>query len=94
MSCIDSNGAEVYAMLMGCRELRNLGGHDAIIKGDSFCAIQWGSPVRGQAKCPWRVADLVEEIQHISASLRLSFNHVSREANDTKDSLVRVGAFS
>lgn len=48
----------------------------------------------GQAKCPWRVADLVEEIQHISASLRLSFNHVSREANDTKDSLVRVGAFS
>lgn len=48
MSCIDSNGAEVYARHMGCRELRNLGGHDAIIKGDSFCAIQWGSPVQAK----------------------------------------------
>lgn len=37
--CIDSNGAEIYAMLMGCCELSKLEGYNAIIEGDSFSAI-------------------------------------------------------
>lgn len=40
MNCVDFNGAEMYALLVGCRELRHLGGFHAIIEGDSFSAIQ------------------------------------------------------
>lgn len=29
-------------ILVGCRQLKSLGGHNAIIEGDSFYAIQWG----------------------------------------------------
>lgn len=43
IKCIDSNGAEVFAVLMGWWELRKLDGYNAIIEGDSFSVIQWGS---------------------------------------------------
>lgn len=39
----ESNEAEIYVMLVGCSRLKSLGGHNAIIEGDSFFAIQWGS---------------------------------------------------
>lgn len=55
----ESNEIEVFAMLVGCRELRRLGGHNAIIEVDSFSAIQCGS---GNACYPWRLVDWVEEI--------------------------------
>lgn len=41
VDCLDSNRAEAYAMLMGCRQLRNLGGLNAIIEGESL-----SNPVR------------------------------------------------
>lgn len=53
-------------MLVGCRELRRLGGHNAIIEVDSFSAIQCGS---GNACYPWRLVDWIEVIQLIGASL-------------------------
>ena len=56
VSSSDSNGAEVSALLFGCRELCKLGGYKAIIEGDSFSAIQWAS---GKSTFPWRLADLV-----------------------------------
>lgn len=31
VDCVDSNGAEVYAMFMGCHELCKLEGHNAKI---------------------------------------------------------------
>lgn len=40
VECTDSNGAEVFAMPMGCRELQKMGGLNAIIEGDSFSTIQ------------------------------------------------------
>lgn len=40
---VDSNGAEVYDMLMGCCELHKLDDYNVTIEGDSFSAIQWGS---------------------------------------------------
>jgi hypothetical protein len=39
-----------------------LGGYKAIIEGDTFSAIQWRS---GKSPFPWRLADLVEEVQDI-----------------------------
>lgn len=42
IECLDSNGAEVYAMLMSCRELLELESYRAIIEGESFSVIQWG----------------------------------------------------
>ena len=40
VNCVDSNGAEMHALLVGCRELRQLGGFQAIIEGNSFSTIQ------------------------------------------------------
>lgn len=39
----NSNEAEVFALLVGCREFRRLDGYNALIEGDSFYAIQWSS---------------------------------------------------
>lgn len=50
---LESNEAAVFAMLVGCRELRRLGGQNAIVEGDSFTAIKWGS---GNVCYPWRMA--------------------------------------
>lgn len=63
VSSLDSNGAEVFALLVGCRKLWKLGGYNAIIEGDSFSAIQWGF---GRSSYPWLLADLVKEIIDIS----------------------------
>ena len=51
MEASDANEAEMYALLICCRELLKLGGRSPIIEGDSFSAIQWGS---GKASYPWR----------------------------------------
>lgn len=40
VDCLDSNGAEVFAMLMECCELLKLGTTNVIIEGDSFSSIQ------------------------------------------------------
>lgn len=71
----NSNKAEVFALLVGCGELRRLGGHNALIEGGSFSAIQWGS---GNANYPWTMADRVEEILYVSFQLNCEFNHVFR----------------
>lgn len=78
-------------MLMGCRELHQQNAHNAIIEGGSFSAIQWGS---GAAKCPWWLADWVEEIKHISTQLQCCFLHVLREANGIADGLARERVYS
>ena len=57
--CLDANEAKVYALLVGCCELRSMGGCKAITEGDSFSAIQWGS---GKIPYPWRLANWVEEV--------------------------------
>lgn len=49
------------------------------------------SGVQDISKCPWRLADWMEQI---SAQLNCSFQHILREANDTVDHLVREGASS
>lgn len=41
-------------MLMGCRELKKLGEDYAIIKGDSFSAVQWGQ-VKLDTRGNWRI---------------------------------------
>ena len=58
LSSSDSYGAEVYPLLIGCRELRKVGGYKAIIEGDSFSAIQWAS---GKSPFPWGLTDLVKK---------------------------------
>ena len=57
----DANEAEVFALLIGCRELSRLDRYKAFIEGDSFSAIQWGL---GKSSHPW-IADWVEEVHDI-----------------------------
>ena len=40
MDSLDADEAEVYALLIGCREFERIGGSHPIIEGDSFLAIQ------------------------------------------------------
>lgn len=81
-------GSEMFALLVGCRELRQLGGYKAIIDGDYFSPIQWGSE---KSSYPWILADLLEEVQDISSQLGASFLHINRGANDVADGLAREG---
>ena len=65
---------EVYALLVGCRELWKLGGYKEIIEGDSFSAIQWASR---KPPFQWR------------CNIEASFNHIPRVANAMADGLAR-----
>ena len=59
--------------------------------GATFCCIgkvQWGF---GKASHPWRLTDLVEEVQDIVKQLGASFHHVHREANVMPDALAKEG---
>ena len=85
---MNANAAEVYAMFIGCRELLSLGSYNAIMEGDSYSAIQWGSRKDSH---PWRLTDLVEEVQDIAKQLEASFHHVHREANVIADALAKEG---
>lgn len=79
MNSLDSNGAEVYAMLIGCHKLHKLGGYKAIIEADSFLDIQWRC---GKSSYPWRLVDLVMEVQDIASYLGVSFSHIPCKVND------------
>lgn len=87
---LDANKAEVLALLIGFRELRSLKGFNAIIEGDSFSAIQW-SPKK--PSFPWRLADLIEEIQDISSQVGVASHHFLREPNVVVDGLTKEGVF-
>ena len=90
VDCSDANKAELFALLIGCRELLRIGGLNPILEGDSFSSIQWGS---GKATHPWGLADLVEEVQDISSLLGASFLHTLRKTNTMADGLARDGVF-
>lgn len=85
----ESNEVEVYAMLVGRRNLRTFGSYNAIIEGDSFFAIKLGA---GKASYPWRLANWVEEVRYISSQLSYIFIHVIRGANEATNMLAREGS--
>ena len=87
---LSANDAEVYALLIGCRELLTLESINAVIERDSYSAIQWGS---GEASIPWRLLDWVEKVQDISSRLGASFHYIFREANVMADALAKEGVF-
>lgn len=70
---------------------RQLDSVETIIEGDSFSAIKWRLC---QVKCPWRLADLVDEIIQITQPLQCMFHHVLREANDLADGFAKEGALN
>ena len=76
------------ALLVGCRELRKLDDSKVIIEGDSFFAIQCSL---GNRSYPWRLADVVEEVQDILSQLDAVLHHVLREANVSTDNLTKEG---
>lgn len=80
--CDDANSAEVFDMFLGCRELRKLEAANAFVEGDSLSAIRWGLSM---SKCPWRLADWVEDVHFISTKLNFSFNRILREVNAMAD---------
>ena len=88
MEASNANEAEVFAMLVGCRELLKLDDYFSLIEGDSFSAIQWGS---GKTMYPWRLTDWVEEVLDISSQLQASFLHILREANVIADGFAKEG---
>ena len=63
---------------------------NAIIEGDSYSAIQWGS---GAAFIPQRLLDWVEEVQDISRRLGASFRCIFREANVMANAFAKEGVF-
>lgn len=76
-------------MLIGCTELKLLCGIRAIVEGDSQLAILRGS---SGGEYPWLLANWVEEIHSLYASLSLSFQHVVHESNVVADALARADA--
>lgn len=59
----DANEAEIYSLLISCRELKRLFGFKTIVEGDSHLAILWGSY---SGEYSWHLADL-EEIHSLFA---------------------------
>lgn len=87
VDCIDANGAEVFDMLMGYRELRKIEGHHAMIEGDFFHSGVWGAlHILGNKRTEWRRFNKFQSIE-------LHFYHVPREANVLADHLARERAF-
>ena len=81
---LDANETELFAFLIGFRELLQIAGYDAILEGDSFLVIQWCS---GSSSYPWKLTDWVEEVHDILRRLGATFHHILREANTVVDSL-------
>lgn len=77
------NGIDHYC----CHHLQSLVGYNALIEGDSFAAIQWGSD---KASYPWRLVDWVKEVWHISTKMNCKFSHVPRGVNVDANVLARV----
>ena len=76
MDCLDANEVQVFALLIGCRQLLQLGVCNPILEGDFF--FQLFSGVLGKASHPWRLAVWVEEVQDISRQVEASFHHIVR----------------
>ena len=89
MDLIDANEAELFALLIGCRELRKMGCVTVILEGNSFSVIQWCS---GKSSFPWSLADWVK-VQDISIHLGACFNHILKGANVMADALAKEGVF-
>lgn len=66
-----------------------MGGHNAIIEGNSFSTIQWGS-----VEVSLKIGRLVEEVLQVSAHSEYSFHHILCGANETADGLAGEGATS
>lgn len=62
MVASDANEVEAFAILVGCRELHNLGGILAFIEGDSFQLFNGGSRMSSH---PWGLPNWAEEVQDI-----------------------------
>lgn len=85
----DANEAQIYSLLIGCRELHHLSGFRSVVEGDSQLVTLWGSSKR---ESPWHLSNWVEEIHFISACSSLSFHHVVPDANSVADALARASA--
>lgn len=57
----NENEAEIFSLLIGCRELKVMSGFQEII--DAILAIDWGS---NALQYPWKFAGWVEKIRCIS----------------------------
>ena len=78
----------MHALFVGCHELRKMEVSKIIIEGDSFSTIQWSL---GNCSYPWRLADVVEEVQDILSHLDAVLYHVLRKANGSADILAKEG---
>lgn len=50
---LEANEVEVFALLVGCHELCQMGCFNAVLEGYHFSVIQWGSD---NSSYPWRFA--------------------------------------
>ena len=74
------------ALNIGLREASHLNPHRLLVEGDSACVIQWPS---NSSTAPWYLADIIEEMTHLSSRLNISFSHIKHLANVEADKLTK-----
>ena len=74
------------ALKIGLREACQLNLHNILVDRDSFCSIRWMS---GQAKAPWKLDNILEEVIDLARRLGASFFHVKQSANSKADHLAK-----
>lgn len=67
----DSTKVEVMGLLMGLRELKNLGAAHVSVEGESKVVVGWGL---GKSDGSWKYVNLIHEIRGLAGSLDLSLS--------------------
>ncbi|XXG49570.1 hypothetical protein AAC387_Pa02g3723 [Persea americana] len=82
------NKAELLALNIGMREASRLNPQWLLVEGDSACVFQWAS---NPSTVPWYMANIIEEMTHLSGELNISFSHIKCSANAKADNLAKEG---
>ncbi|XP_004305693.1 PREDICTED: uncharacterized protein LOC101314305 [Fragaria vesca subsp. vesca] len=80
--------AEVIALRDSLLKAHEMEFQDLIVEGDYALVI---NRIKGNFKCPWRLLQLVQNINSIAAFQSIVFYHVLREANVADNALANLG---
>lgn len=74
VDAFNANEAEIYSLLISCREFHRATSFKAIVKGDSKLVVLWGSSNRA---FPCHLANWVEEIRSISIIVQDNYGYIN-----------------
>ncbi|GMJ08961.1 hypothetical protein HRI_004565300 [Hibiscus trionum] len=88
LGVLDSNEAELYAILFALESFRTLqwGALPCIVESDSLVATLWVG--RGETR-PWRLYELFRRVDDACLGMTFVFNHVVHEVNGVADILAK-----